>query len=60
MSTPDLPGSTSPDADDDTGRVDLVDDAAAQRGDRGARVARHGLSMPVPTNGASAFTSGTA
>ena len=30
-------------ADHDAGRVDLVDHAAARRGDRGARIARHGL-----------------
>jgi hypothetical protein len=48
-------------ADHDTLGVDLVDHAAAARGDGSAGVARHDLaSMPVPTSGASAFTSGTA
>ena len=41
MSTPGLAASVSPGrADDDTGRVDLVDDARAARGDRRARIAR--------------------
>ena len=47
--------------DDDAGRVDLVDHAAAPRDDRRRRSrARRVSSMPVPTSGASARISGTA
>ena len=62
MSTPDLPGSTSPRrADDDAGGVDLVDHAARGRRRSPRRESRATVSsMPVPTNGASALTSGTA
>ncbi len=42
MSTPGLVGvGFVGGADDDAGRVDLVDDAGAARGDRRARIARH-------------------
>jgi hypothetical protein len=60
MSTPDLTASVLGGADNDTGRVNLVDNAAAA----GAMAAPESRattgSMPVPTNGASARTSGTA
>jgi len=38
-------------ANDDTGRVDLVDDAGAPRRDRRAGIAGTIASMPVPTSG---------
>ena len=47
-------------ADNDTGRVHLVDDALAAGDDRGAESRATTGSMPVPTNGASARSSGTA
>jgi hypothetical protein len=47
-------------ADDDTGRVDLVDDAGAAAAIAAPESRATVSSMPVPTNGASARTSGTA
>ena len=44
MSTPELPGfDIARSADDDAGRVDLIDHARTQRADRRARIARHGF-----------------
>jgi hypothetical protein len=61
MSTPGSPGfEILGRAHDDAHGVDLVDDAGAARGDRGAGVAATISSMPVPTKGASACRSGTA
>jgi hypothetical protein len=47
-------------ADHDTGRVDLLDHACPAGNDGRAESRATTASMPVPTNGASDFTSGTA